>query len=474
MKTKDLWMAIAAFAVAGCSQNEITEINPETNPAIGFSVYTGTQTKGTVTNNEVTGTGIKAKGFGILAYYTNDNGFATSTSSHTPNFMYNQKVEWKTSPDRWEYTPVKYWPNTPSEKLSFFAYAPYEEKPAGGTNYIKLSEQTTGGYPTITFTLQDVANNMTDLVVADAKDKKKEDGSVSFTMAHVLSRALFQAKLSSGIDANTAIFITSAKLLGTTSDVTTGFYKTAIYKYETSAWDYTSATKQSSDYDLASILNKTNASWGADGGSAYTTSSVQVTTTAAELFKKETSIQQYLFLIPPTATGITSTASVKVELTYDIVTKDAAVGGHSKTTSTTIVTLPEGGLKQNTAYKYIFTIGLDKVEVTATVTDWSADTEVTVSNTTATPDAASIKSAISTLSAIKKTDSSCKNFTVYVTGSVTTANFNIDDCIDLDFGKVTGFSSSNTIILSNVPANWTATPSSALTTAGKIQLKKNS
>jgi len=161
------------------------------------------------------------------------------------------------------------------------------------------------------------------------------------------------------------------------------------------------------------------------------------------------------------------------------------VGGHSKTTSTTIVTLPEGGLKQNTAYKYIFTIGLDKVEVTATVTDWSADTEVTVSNTTATPDAASIKSAISTLSAIKKTDSSCKNFTVYVTGSVTgattidltsmtTANFNIDDCIDLDFGKVTGFSSSNTIILSNVPANWTATPSSALTTAGKIQLKKNS
>ena len=431
---------------------------------MGFSVYTGTQTKGTVTNNEATGTGIKAKGFGILAYYTETDNFGSGSHANpTPNFMWNQKVEWKASPDRWEYTPVKYWPNTPSEKLSFFAYAPYEAKPAGGTNYIKLSDQTTGGYPTITFTLQDAANNMTDLVVADAKDKKKEDGSVSFAMSHVLSRALFQAKLSSEIDANTAIFITSAKLLGNTSDVTTGFYKTAIYKYETSTWDYTSATKQSSDYDLESILNKSNASWGAGSGSAYTTSSIQVTTTAAELFKKENSTQQYLFLIPPTATGITSTASVKVELTYDIVTKDAAVGGHSKTTSTTIVTLPEGGLKPNTAYKYIFTIGLDKVEVAATVTDWSADTEVTVSNTTATPDAASIKSAISILSAMKKTDPSCKNFTVYVTGSVTgattidltgmtTDNFAIGDCIDLDFGKVTGISSSNTCLLYTSPS----------------------
>jgi hypothetical protein len=57
--------------------------------------------------------------------------------------MYNQYIEWNSSPARWEYSPVKYWPNgidaanaanspsntavqeTGEQKLSFFAYAPY-------------------------------------------------------------------------------------------------------------------------------------------------------------------------------------------------------------------------------------------------------------------------------------------------------------------------------------------------------------
>ena len=70
MKTKHVWFALSALAIAGCSQNEITEISPEANPEVGFSVFTGTQTKGTITDNTESGTGIKAKGFGVLAYYT--------------------------------------------------------------------------------------------------------------------------------------------------------------------------------------------------------------------------------------------------------------------------------------------------------------------------------------------------------------------------------------------------------------------
>ena len=49
MKTKNLMMAIAAFAMAGCSQNEVTDVNPDTHPAVGFDVYTGVPTRGAET-----------------------------------------------------------------------------------------------------------------------------------------------------------------------------------------------------------------------------------------------------------------------------------------------------------------------------------------------------------------------------------------------------------------------------------------
>lgn len=39
MRTKHLLMAIATLLVAGCSQNEITEVRTGGNPAVGFDVY---------------------------------------------------------------------------------------------------------------------------------------------------------------------------------------------------------------------------------------------------------------------------------------------------------------------------------------------------------------------------------------------------------------------------------------------------
>ena len=50
MRTKNLMMAMAALAMAGCSQNEVTDVNPDAHPVIGFDVYTGVQTKGAETD----------------------------------------------------------------------------------------------------------------------------------------------------------------------------------------------------------------------------------------------------------------------------------------------------------------------------------------------------------------------------------------------------------------------------------------
>ena len=45
MRTKHLLMAIATLLVAGCSQNEITEVRTGGNPAVGFGVCCTTSLK---------------------------------------------------------------------------------------------------------------------------------------------------------------------------------------------------------------------------------------------------------------------------------------------------------------------------------------------------------------------------------------------------------------------------------------------
>jgi hypothetical protein len=87
-------------------------------------------------------------GFGILAYQTDNQGYATANANREiPNYMWNQQVFYNTTAAGWYYAPLKYWPNetkkdsqtiptspagmpdqtSPAniDKLSFFAYAPW-------------------------------------------------------------------------------------------------------------------------------------------------------------------------------------------------------------------------------------------------------------------------------------------------------------------------------------------------------------
>ena len=82
--------------------------------------------------------------FGVFSYLTSSDYDRITPTELRPNFMYNQELIWSTADpaNMWIYTPVKYWPNgidaanadnDPSntavekttQKLSFFAYAPY-------------------------------------------------------------------------------------------------------------------------------------------------------------------------------------------------------------------------------------------------------------------------------------------------------------------------------------------------------------
>lgn len=374
MKKNYLLWALAVVSLAGCSQNEITEVSPDAHPAVGFSVYTGTQARGAETdNNAIQGSG---KGFGILAYYTGQNSMGTG---YAPNFMWNQQVTYNNSGSAWEYTPLKYWPNTENDKVSFYAYAPYEDQSTSPK--IALSANNATGYPTIKFQIADAAKDMVDLVTDSVINKTKTADKVKFSLRHKLTKAVFKAKLEeeyfkeSGDANKTKIYITGISLVGTSS-VSTGFYSYATYQFETGNWDYTTGSDNSdkaklrdSNYSLETVLDLKDFSSSKGVGGYDKNSAIEVgSTTAQELFKSGES----LYLIPANnASGINNTSSgskvqVKVQLKYDIVTADSNVkDGRTVVPCEVTVDLPDGTLKQNTAYTYTFILGLTEVKVEA-------------------------------------------------------------------------------------------------------------
>lgn len=137
MKKIFLFAAAAALLTA-CSSEELAGVdtaqqNADGN-AINFSVYTPRTVtragapKVITTDGASSTTSLKDVGFGIMAYYTDDEVYNSENAK--PDFMYNTKVT--NSGSGWVYNPVMYWPNEftdansyTKDYVSFFAYAPY-------------------------------------------------------------------------------------------------------------------------------------------------------------------------------------------------------------------------------------------------------------------------------------------------------------------------------------------------------------
>lgn len=126
-------VALSVLMLACHSDKETFKEDSVQEEAVGFSVYV---------NRPVTRAGSFAvqtidamkegSGFGVYGYYT-DNSYFEELSK--PNFMFNQQVKWDNGNAKWTYSPIKYWPNETgpnaisrgTDRLSFFAYAPYVE-----------------------------------------------------------------------------------------------------------------------------------------------------------------------------------------------------------------------------------------------------------------------------------------------------------------------------------------------------------
>lgn len=152
MKKLFLFAAAAAMFAACTSSDSLGDGQNQSQKslepgAVGFEAYTQRATTragqaDVMDIDKLKETEANGGGFGVFAYYTNNNEYE---QSRLPDFMYNQKVIWNST--YWAYEPVKYWPNEygnsansdDNDKVSFFAYAPYVQVNPGTGKVVKTN-----------------------------------------------------------------------------------------------------------------------------------------------------------------------------------------------------------------------------------------------------------------------------------------------------------------------------------------------
>ena len=380
-------LALAAMTMVGCSNDEVVNDYSQDN-AIQFGTYVG---RGAESRAHVIDTDVLAKeGFGVFAYYTGTEAFANNA---TPNFMYNEEVKGTAVADQadgrtkydWTYAPVKYWPNNVGDKISFFAYAPYDENFA-------LEEGATGypTYPYIVTVTNGIAesNTQKDLLYLSSPQvdltKQTIDGKVTFTFGHALSRIAFAAKVlvdevngdQTG-DKNDATHTGTALADGTTITInsvkiTGKFYtKGELCLYRTASTDDAPTTGWINDEFVAS---STDISYQLATANFVTDANVFTGSIVAtdELLNNEDS---YLMIMPQSLEDMTITVD------YNVVTDDTKLDSDKSDIHNVITSVPfDFDFVEGKAYKFTLHLGMTSVKLSATVTGWAdgGDTAVNV------------------------------------------------------------------------------------------------
>ncbi len=402
---KFLILTAAAVAVfASCAKTIDHTRNTGQGDALSFGVYVP-QTKAGAAGQTTTTSIQRAEGdgggFGVFAYYTNDGDYSASAK---PNFMYNQGVFY--SSPKWTYDPVKYWPNeygsgansTGTDKLSFFAYAPYVATASGPYGITTFTPAKNGtGDPTITYVIDPTPSKAVDLCWAVKSDtgkpwldqtKQTVDGTVNFLFKHALARfnvnvrGFFDAvRASDGqistddIDSKTKITIEKIEIKGTfapsgTLNLNNTTADKALWTPATAAVTTLTIPRT----DIAESLRATeNGETSFPGASVtgVTKTNVNVFTGAAPTKADAT---YYTFI--PTENDIT----LNVKITYYVTTQDAKLDGEISCVKNVIdkdITFT-GGFACGLNYNLNIVLGMTTVKLEATVEDWADPTRLVI------------------------------------------------------------------------------------------------
>ena len=200
------------MALTACV-NEGPDLSEQNQRAVGFGSYTEQfQTRGGELKRAIPDGG----SMGVYAYYHDGSLWATDAANNQPDFMWNQQCTFNADLNAFVYTPLKYWPNEESDKLSFIAYYPFTntesqegpESPAC-TGLTPLLTNNDKGLPSFNFTVKDAAADQVDFLVSDLivnlpESRAKDDApgmpfnnlsiydKVKFLFHHALAKVEFR------------------------------------------------------------------------------------------------------------------------------------------------------------------------------------------------------------------------------------------------------------------------------------------
>ena len=221
MKTMARYLLLMLLILLqSCTANSPVDENPAVAPqAISFATYTPQPVATRANTAYLAEQGIPGgKSIGIYCYYHNNS---TWSSAATPNFMFNQEAV-HVSTNNFGYSPLKYWPNENSDKLSFIAYYPYVS--SGTANGLTpLLTNTDTGLPTFRFEVNNDASQQIDFLVSalipdlpESRDTDPDPGlsfdnlrirdRVHFVFYHMTSKIEFRIVVDNAIKDNLAYY----------------------------------------------------------------------------------------------------------------------------------------------------------------------------------------------------------------------------------------------------------------------------
>ena len=384
MKKTLLTMA-AALALVGCSKSELVETPIQEQNAIAFGTYLGdnAQTRASVVTTETLG----VDGFGVNAYYTGQNNYAAGAEL---NFMQNTKVTYNKGNQKWEYSPVKYWPNNSGDKVSFFAYGPYAKNT--GDNNITQNGTSLG------FVVPAEVKNQVDLIYNTNyngtidQTKPSVEELIHFQFGHALSRISLTVEaavdeVANGnnlLDGNTRINVKKVALISDTYDAAATSQAGPFYTDGTlsllnsgtaddgtpnSPWSNLTGS-QGFVFNATDHFYHTVKDVDAENMTDDKIDVVQLTRFNASEPQRLLNDDSYLMVIPQ------EDAEFKIYIEYDVISggyENNGTGTYDESAITNKITSSEAlkvTFEQGKAYNFNLVLGMTSVKVDAAVTEW--------------------------------------------------------------------------------------------------------
>ena len=366
MKKTLIFAAAAALVLASCAKTEVVSVNEaQENIPVGFSNYAPraiTKADGTLVNSGALPAGSK---IGVYGYSTGTSNLASGFTTK-PEFMVGSVTYASTSATATASDPIRYWPKTVTNLLSFFAYYPY-----GNAGISGVPTASTAGMGTFTFTQAAAVGSMVDFMISNvANDQyyfksapdpenpngvKAINGVVPLTFNHMLSKVNLQFKTLSDYSANgVTITVTSATI---SKDVLSKTVLTPAYtagaagSLGTTTFTYSSNTKYDADITVP-----------------FAASGLELEYATAKLNESGSDKVDFLF-VPQVLSD-----DVKITINYTIKQGDASTDNTVTVQLNQVVDSSSNPITEwhiNDFVTYTFVIGLKEITFTASASAWT-------------------------------------------------------------------------------------------------------